>query len=132
MSILRLSKKGSEIPVLPQPVCLGWKVPVNNIALVVLKTPGSDDKDVSFTDPDAFFDLALYPAHTGNTIITPHPYMICPHHEISKSKLLICPLFWQPYPDNRRTVFVYRIGVKFIIIIVISNSHNSVGIFNGV
>jgi hypothetical protein len=94
ISILLLSKKGSEIPVLPKPVCLGWKVPVNNIALVVLKTPWSDDKDVSFTDPDAFFDLALYPAHTGNTVITPHPYMICPHHEISKSKLLICPFFW--------------------------------------
>ena len=89
-----IKKKFSEIPVLSQPVSLGRKVPVNNIALIVLKTPWSDDKDVSFTDPDAFFDLALYPAHTGNTIITPHPYMIRPHHEISKSKLLICPFFW--------------------------------------
>ena len=33
----------SEIPVLPQPVCLGWEVPVDNIAFVILKAPGSDE-----------------------------------------------------------------------------------------
>jgi hypothetical protein len=55
--------------------------------------------------------------------------MICPHHEIGKSELFICPFFWQPYPDNRGTVFIYCVRVKIIIIIVIiSNSPNSVDI----
>jgi hypothetical protein len=86
-------KKRSEIPVLPQPVCLRREVPVDNIALVILKAPGSDDQDVPFPDPDAFFDLALDPPHTGNAVITPHPDMICPHHEVCKSKLFIRPFF---------------------------------------
>lgn len=121
--------KKSEIPVLTQPVCLGREVPVDDIALVVLKAPGRDDQNIPFPYPDAFFDLAFDPSHPGNTIVTPHPDMICPHHEIGKSELFICPFFWQPYPDNGGTVFIYCVRVKIIIIIgIISNSPNSVGI----
>jgi hypothetical protein len=83
----------SEIPVLPQPVSLGREVPVDNIAFVILKAPGSNDQNIPFTDPDTLFDLALDPSHTGDAVVTPHPDMICPHHEICKSKLLICPFF---------------------------------------
>jgi hypothetical protein len=58
--------------------------------------------------------------------------MICPHHEIGKRKLFICPFFWQPNPDNRGTVFIYCVRVKIItIIVIISNSPNSVGIDKG-
>jgi hypothetical protein len=55
--------------------------------------------------------------------------MICPHHEIGKRELFICPFFWQSYPDNRGTVFIDCVRVKIIIIIgIISNSPNSVDI----
>jgi hypothetical protein len=83
----------SEIPVLPQPVRLGREVPVDNIAFVILKAPGSDDEDVPFPDPDAFFDLTLDSPHPGYSVVTPHPDMICPHHEIRKSKLFVRPFF---------------------------------------
>jgi len=83
----------SEITVLPQPVCLGREVPVDNIALVILEAPWSDNQDISFPDPDPLFDFALDPAHPGNSIIASHPDMICSHHEICKSKLFICPFF---------------------------------------
>ena len=127
-----MDKKSSEIPVLPQPVSLRREVTVDNIAFVVLKAPGSDDQDIPFADPDAFFDLAFYSPHPGDTVIASNPDMICPHHEICKSKLLICPFFWQPNPDNRGTVFIYCVRVKIItIIVIISNSPNSVGIDKG-
>jgi hypothetical protein len=91
--VLLIKSEKSEITVLPQPVRLGREVPVDNIALVILEAPGSDDQDIPFPDPDPLFDLALDPAHPGNPVIASHPDMICPHHEICKSKLFICPFF---------------------------------------
>lgn len=89
-----MRKVDSKIPVLPQPVRLGWQVTVDDIALVILKAPGGNDQDIPFPDPDALFDLALDPSHPADPVITPYPDMISPHHEISKSKLFICPFFW--------------------------------------
>ena len=90
----KIKEKRSEIPVLSQPVCLRGKVTVDDVALVILETPGGDDQDIPFPDPDTLFDLALDPAHPGNPVIASHPDMICPHHQIGKSELFICPFFW--------------------------------------
>lgn len=129
MISLQELEKSSEVPVLSQPVRLRREIPVDDIALVILEAPGSDDQDIPFPDPDPFFDFALNPAHPGHPIITPDPDMICPHHQIRERKLFICPFFGQPQSDNRRSVFIYRIRVKFIVIIaIISNWHNSVAV----
>jgi hypothetical protein len=58
--------------------------------------------------------------------------MICSHHEICKSKLFIGPFFGKPDPHNGRSIFVYCIWIKIIIITIISNSYNSVDIYGDV
>ena len=83
----------SEVPVLSQPVSLRGKITVNDITLLILERPWRDDQDISFTDPDPFLDLTLDPAHAGDTIITPHTDMVCPHHKVCKSELFIGPFF---------------------------------------
>jgi len=120
-------KKVSEIPVLAQPVSLGWQVTVDDIAFLILETPGGDNQDVTFAYPCALLDLSLDPAHPGDTIVTPDPDMICTHHEICECELLIGPFLGQANPDDRRSVRVYCVWI-YIIVIIRSNSDNSFGI----
>lgn len=89
----------SEIPVPAQPLDLRTGVPVHNIALFILEAPGYDDKDIPFANPDLLLNLPLDPAHPGNPVVTPDPYMIRSHHEFGTSEHLAVPFLWQPYPD---------------------------------
>jgi hypothetical protein len=113
-------KKVLKIPVLAQPVCLGRQVAVDDIALLVLKTPGGDNHDVAFPYPGTLLDLSLDPAHAGDAIVTPYPDMVCSHHEVSECELLTGPFLGKTDTDNRRTVRVYCVWI-YIIVIVGSN-----------
>lgn len=121
------SKKVLEIPVLAQPVRLGRQVAVDDIAFLVLETPGSDNHNVAFPYPGAFLDLSLDSAHTGDTVITSDTDVVCPHHEVCECELLTSPFLGKTDTDNRRTVRVYCVWI-YIIVIVGSNSDNSFAI----
>ena len=103
--------KKSEIIVLPQPVSLGWQVPVQDIAFLVLETPGDNDQDVAFADPCPLLDLALDPAHPLDTVVAPDADMVCAHHQFGTGKLFVESLFGQPDTDYRRAVRIeFRCG----------------------
>jgi len=118
-------KKYLKIPVLAQPVSLGWQVAVDDIALLVLETPGGDNHDVAFPDPGALLDLSLDPAHAGDTIVTPDTDMVCPHHEVSECELLTGPFLGKTDTDDRCSVRIYCVWIYIIFVIIGSNSDNS-------
>ncbi len=120
-------KKVLKIPVLAQPVSLGRQVAVDDIALLILETPGGDNHNVAFPYPGALLDLSFDSAHAGDTIITPNPDMVCPHHEVSECELLTSPFLGKTDTDNGRPVRVYCVWI-YIIVIVGSNSDNSFAI----
>ena len=123
--ILRAKKMRSEIPVLPQPVSLGWQVAVDDITFLILKTPWGDNQDIAFAYPCALFDFSFNPAHSGYAVVTPDPDMVCSHHEVRECKLLISPFLGKADPDDRRSVRVYCVWIYIIVIIIGSNSDNS-------
>lgn len=122
------AKKYLKIPVLAEPVRLGWQVAVDDIALLVLKTPGRDNNYIAFPYPGALLDLPLDSAHAGNPIVAPDPDMVCPHHEVSECKLLIGPFLGKTDTDDRRPVRIYCVWI-YIIFVIGSNSDNSFFIY---
>jgi hypothetical protein len=93
-------KQGLQVPVPPEPLNLRSRVPVNDIALVVLEAPGDNDKDVPLPDPDFLLDLTLDPAHPGDPVKAPYPDMIGAHHQFGAGKYLPVPLVRETYPDD--------------------------------
>ena len=71
-----------------EPVYLGPDIAVDNVALLILETPGNDDKKIPFTYPEALLDLALDPPGPCNTVLTTDPYVVCPEHQISPGEYL--------------------------------------------
>jgi len=120
-------KKVLQVPVLAQPVCLGRKVPVNDIALFILERPWTYDQDVAFTDPDPLLDLSLDPAHAGDTVIAPDPYMVCSLHQICKCELFIGPFLRQADTDCWRTISIYCVEINIIVGLfpIVPNYNNS-------
>jgi hypothetical protein len=88
-----------EIIVLSQPVHLRPGVPVIDITLVILETPGDYNEYVSFANPETFLDLSLDSSQAGNAVKTPHPYVVCPEHEIGLGEYLLVSFLWQPYTN---------------------------------
>ena len=117
-------KKYLKIPVLAQPVCLGRKVTVDDIAFLVLETPRGDNHNIAFPYPGSLFDLTFDPTHTGDTIITPDTDMIGSHHKICECELLTSPFLGKTNPDNWRSIRIYCVWI-YIIVIIGSNSDNS-------
>ena len=91
---------GSEIAIPSQPLDLGTGVTVDDIALVVLETPGNHNQNISFANPDLLLDFSFDPAHPGDPVKTPHPDMVCAHHQFSTCKDLAVPLVRNADPDN--------------------------------
>ena len=110
-------KKYLKIPVLAQPVRLGWQVAVDDIAFLVLETPRGDNHDVAFPYPGTLLDLSLDSAHAGYAIVTPDTDMVRPHHEVRECELLTGPFLGKTDTDNRRTVRVYCVWIYIIVII---------------
>jgi hypothetical protein len=100
MDLFRSVEKNSEVIISSQPFDLGAGIPINDIALLVLETPGDDDEDVPFTNPDFLFDLPLDPSHPGDAVETPDTDMVRPHHQFGTAEHLTVPLLGQPDPDN--------------------------------
>jgi len=50
-----------KIFVAAKPVYLRGGIPINDITLVILEIPGHNNKDISFTDPYSFLNLAFDP-----------------------------------------------------------------------
>lgn len=101
-------KKSSEVIVLPQPVCLGWQVPVQDIAFLVLEAPRDNDQDVALADPCTLLDLSLDTAHPLYAVVAPDTDMVCTHHQFGHGELFVQFLFREPDADNRCPV-----GIEF-------------------
>ena len=84
-----------QVPVPAEPVDLGLEVSVDDIALLILETPGDHDESITLADPDPLLDLALDPAHPGDPIDASDPDMVCAHHQICRCKHLPVSFFWQ-------------------------------------
>ena len=104
----RIVKKNYRlnVPVLPQPVGLRLEVPVDDIAFLILDTPGNDNDGIAFAYPLSLLYLSLDPAHAGDAINTLDTDVICPHHCFGTGKLLVVPFFGQTYTADRRTIRV--------------------------
>jgi len=100
----------SQIPVPPEPLYLGPGIAVDDIALVVLETPGDHDENIPFTDPDFFLDLALDPPQPGNTIVALDPDMVCSHHQFGLGKHLPVPLLGKADTDDLPGLVLLLIG----------------------
>src|SRR5512136_83813 len=123
----------SDVPVPTEPLHLGRQVPVQDIALLVLEGPGGDDQDVPLPDPDSLLDLPLDPPHPGDPVVTPHPDMVGPHHQLRRGKLLPVPFLRKPDPDNGLALGIYRVWINCVIVFlwISRNSISSVGINEG-
>lgn len=95
----------SDIPVLLQPLHLGPCVAIDYIALLVLKAPGSDDQDISFSDPDLLLDLALDPPDACHPIEAADPYVVCTKHQFGAAKYLSISPVRQAHTDNLPSPF---------------------------
>lgn len=102
----------SQIPVPSKPLHLGPGVAVDDIALVVLETPGDHDEDVPFTDPDSLLDLSLDPSHPGDTVVTLDPDMVCSHHQLGLGKHLLVPLLRKADPDDLPCLICSVVGLS--------------------
>jgi hypothetical protein len=71
-----------------EPIYLCPDISVDDIAFLVLETPGNDDEEVPFTYPETFPDLALDPPDACYAVLTTDPYVVCPKHQISPGKHL--------------------------------------------
>ena len=101
----------SNILFFPQPVSLRLEVPVNNIALFVLETPGYDKDGIAFPYPLPLLHLSLDPAEAGDPVDALDTDVVCPLHRLGTGKLLIIPFLWQPDTADRRTSRVHCIRV---------------------
>ncbi len=88
----------TEIVVLFEPVYLGPDVPVDDIALLVLETPGGDDnQEVAFAYPEPLLDLALYSSRARDAVLAADADVICSEHQVGPAEDLAIPLLRQPY-----------------------------------
>jgi len=69
-----------------EPVYLGLDVAVDNIALLVLETPGNNDQEIAFAYPEPLLDFALDPSGTRDAILATDADVICPEHQIGPGK----------------------------------------------
>ena len=106
----------SQIPGPAEPLHLGPGIAVDDVALVVLETPGDDDEDVPFAYPDTLLDLALDAAHPGDPVATLHPDVVGPHHQFGNRKYLTVSLLGEPDPDNLPGLILLftLVGDKFL------------------
>jgi len=77
------------VPVPLEPFDLRPGIPVRDITLLVLETPGDDDEEVALADPEAFLDLALDPPHPGDAIGAPDRDMVGTKHRFGPCEDLL-------------------------------------------
>jgi len=99
-----------KIIILAQPVGLRGKIPVDDIALLILEAPRDNDDDIAFADPCPLLDLALDPAHPFNAIVTADTDVVGTHHQFGLRELLAQFLLGQPDADDRCAVRIEFCG----------------------
>jgi hypothetical protein len=115
----------SYVVVPSQPVSLGPDVPVHDIALFILKTPGRDDQHIAFPDPGTALHLPFDSSHPGDAIGTPDTYVVGPEHQFSKGKLFAFPFFGQPHANGWSSIGIHGIRVRSsVIIFCVSHATN--------
>jgi len=114
-----------NVPVLPQPVSLRLEIPVNNIAFLILETPGDDKHGIAFAYPGPLLNLTLDPAHAGDTVNALDTDMVCSHHCFGPGKLLVVPFLGQPHTGNGRAIGIDRIRVYRFIVFFLKTSHST-------
>ena len=83
-----------------EPVDLGSDVAVDDIALLVLETPGDDNQEVAFAYPEPLLDLALDPPGACDAVLATDAYVVCPEHQVGPGEYLPVSLLRQPYSYN--------------------------------
>ncbi len=78
----------AEIVVLLEPVYLGPDVAVDNIAFLVLETPGNDDQEIAFAYPESLLDLAFDAPCACDAVLAADTDVVCPEHQVSPGKYL--------------------------------------------
>jgi len=127
MGEMSVAKKENRlnVPVLPQPVSLRLEVTENNIAFLVLETPGDDKHGIAFPNPGTFLNLALDPAHAGYTVNALDTDMVCTHHRFGTGELLVVPFPGQPHTGDWRTIGIDRIRVYRFIVFFLKTCHST-------
>lgn len=83
-----------EIVVLLKPVYLRPDITVDDITLLVLKTPGDDDQEVTFAYPEPLFDLAFNPSGARDAVFAADTDVVCPEHQVGPGEYLPVSLLW--------------------------------------
>jgi hypothetical protein len=90
----------TEIVVLFEPVYLGPDVPVDDIALLILETPGDDNQEVAFAYPEPLLDLALYSSRARDAVLAADADVVCSEHQVGSAEDLAIPFLRQPYAND--------------------------------
>ena len=77
-----------EVIVLLEPIDLGLDITVDDIALLILETPGNNNQEIAFTDPEPLLDLTLDPTGARHTVLASDTYMVCPEHQVGSAEYL--------------------------------------------
>ena len=83
-----------------EPVYLRLDVPVDDIALLVLETPGDDDQEVTFAYPEPLLDLTLDPSRARDTVLAADADVVCPEHQVGPGEYLPVSLLRQSYAND--------------------------------
>lgn len=83
-----------------KPVYLRRCVPVHNVALLILESPGDNDENVAFANPDPFLNLSFNTPKSCHPIRASYSDVIGTKHEFCLGKLFFSSFLRQAYPDD--------------------------------
>ena len=109
-----------------KPVHLRGGVAVHDIALVILEVPRNDDKDISLTNPNPFFDFSLDTTESGDTVRATNTDVVGTKHQFSLGKLFFVAFVRQFHTYNA-AIFGNILIVIFNRTQVISPCSRSIG-----
>ena len=69
-----------------EPVYLRSDVTVDDIALFILETPGNDNQEIAFADPEPLLDLTFDPPGARDAVLTADTDVVCPEHQVGAGK----------------------------------------------
>jgi len=78
----------AEVVMLLEPVYLGPDVTIDDIALLVLETPGNNDQEIAFAYPEPLLDLALDPPHACDAVLATDADVVGPEHQVGPAEYL--------------------------------------------
>jgi hypothetical protein len=76
----------AEVVMLLEPVHLGPDVTIDDIALLILETPGNNNQEIAFAYPESLLDLALDPPHPRDAVLATDADVVCPEHQVGPAE----------------------------------------------